>query len=78
MKNWVEVLKGPFLKENIQMAKKHMKRCSTTLIIRELHIKTTMRYHLTPVRLALIKKLQTINVGEGVEKGNPSTLLVGI
>ena len=51
---------------------KHMKRCSTSLIIREMQIKITMRYHLTPVRMAAIKKSTTINAGEGVEKKKPS------
>ena len=59
------------------MAKKHMKRCSKSLIIREMHIKTIMRYHLTPVRMAIIKSLQAINAGEGVEKRESSNTVGG-
>ena len=71
-KKWSEELNRYFSKDNIQLAKRHMKRTSTSLIIREMQIKTTMRYHLTLVRWSSLKSLQITKAGKGTEKREPS------
>jgi hypothetical protein len=71
MKKWANKLYRALSKEDVQMVKKHRNKCSTSLTIKKIQIKTTIRFHLSPVRIATIKNT-TIHLGKDEGKKEPS------
>jgi hypothetical protein len=73
IKKWATELNGTFSKEEIQMAKKHMKKCSPSVATKEMKIKTTLRFHVTPVRIAIIENTTNNRCWQGC--GEKRTLI---
>ena len=76
IKKRLKDLNRHFSKEGVQMANKHMQRCSVSLVIGEMQVKTTMSYPFTLTSIAVIKKTDNSSVGEDMKKLNPPTLLI--
>jgi hypothetical protein len=78
IKKWGTNLNKEFSALEYLIAEKHLKKCSTSLIIKEMQIKTTLRFHLPPIRMAKIKNSGTADAGEDVEKEEHSSIAGGI
>jgi hypothetical protein len=72
MKKWASELSRVFLKEEVEMAKKHMKKCSPSLAIKEMQIKTTLRFYFTHVRMSTIKNTNNNKCWQGCGEKEPS------